>query len=291
MDGYQQALEQACAAVGLTAAGARLLRFGSNAVYHLAAPVIVRVSRPGADLDAVQRTVKVARWLQSEDYPAIHVLDVDQPVTVAGHAVTFWESVSDSGDQFASTAEKGALLARLHQLTAPASLHLPALAHFDHATRRIDENTWLTPDDRDFLTTSLDRLHARYDKLDFVLPQGVIHGDASVGNVLRDSDGAPVLIDLDSFSVGPREWDLLQTAMYYDSFGWLTREEYEDFAAAYGYDIRQWPGYPLLREIREYLMVAWVIQQAADNPRAAAEATKRIATLRTGASRKDWRAY
>jgi hypothetical protein len=291
MDGYQQALEQACAVVGLDAGGARLLRFGSNAVYHLAAPVIVRVSRPGADLDAVRRTVQVARWLEAEDYPAIRLIDVEQPVTAGGHGVTFWQSVSDSGDQFASTAEKGVLLARLHQLTAPDSLHLPALAHFAAAARRIDANTWLSPDDRDFLTTSLDRLHDGYDKLDFVLPPGVIHGDASVGNVLRDPSGAPVLIDLDSFSVGPREWDLLQTAMYYDSFGWLTGEEYEAFAAAYGYDIRQWPGYPLLREIREFLMVAWVIQQAADNPRAAAEAAKRIGTLRTGASRKDWRAY
>ena len=44
------------------------------------------------------------------------------------------------------------------------------------------------------------------------------------------------MIDLDGFAVGPREWDLVQTAMYYDSFGWHTREEYEDFARVYGYD-------------------------------------------------------
>jgi hypothetical protein len=53
---------------------------------------------------------------------------------------------------------------------------------------------------------------------------------------VRDRRGTPVLIDLDGFAVGPREWDLMQTAMYYDSFGWHTREEYEDFARAYGYD-------------------------------------------------------
>ena len=86
--------------------------------------------------------------------------------------------------------------------------------------------------------------------------------------MLRDRHGAPVLIDLDGFAVGPREWDLILTAIYYDSFGWHTRQEYEDFARVYGYDIMQWPGYPVLREIREFLMVTWLIQKAAEDARA-----------------------
>jgi len=123
------------------------------------------------------------------------------------------------------------------------------------------------------------------------LPPGVIHGDANVGNVLRDHDGNPVVIDLDGFAVGPREWDLALTAIYYDSFGWHTREEYEDFVRVYGFDIMQWPGYPVMRAVREFLMVTWVIQKAAESAQAAAEAAKRIAALRTGASRKDWQPY
>jgi hypothetical protein len=51
--------------------------------------------------------------------------------------------------------------------------------------------------------------------------------------------------------------DVVLTAMYYDSFGWHTREEYETFARVYGFDIMTWPGYPVLREIREFLMVTW----------------------------------
>jgi len=42
-----------------------------------------------------------------------------------------------------------------------------------------------------------------------MLPRGVIHGDASVGNVIRDTTRHAVLIDLDGFAVGPREWDLV----------------------------------------------------------------------------------
>ena len=44
-------LEQACRIAGLNADGARLMRIGSNAVYHLAAPVVVRISRNTGDLE------------------------------------------------------------------------------------------------------------------------------------------------------------------------------------------------------------------------------------------------
>jgi aminoglycoside phosphotransferase (APT) family kinase protein len=291
MNGSQQALEQACTTVGLDPDGARLLRVGSNAVYHLKTPVIARISRPGADIAPVRRTVAVARWLEAAGYPAVRAIDVDQPVIADGYVVTFWRSVSDDGDQFASTPQIAAILARLHHLSAPEGLHLPRLDPFANAVQRIGSNTWLTTDDRAFFTATLARLEDAYAGLEFVLPQGVIHGDASVGNVLRDSHGTPVLIDLDGFAIGPREWDLVLTAMYYDSFGWHTRQEYEDFAGAYGYDIRQWSGYPALREVREFVMVTWLIQKAAEDAQAAAESTKRIAALHTGASRMDWQPY
>jgi hypothetical protein len=291
MNGTQQALEQACAAVGLDVGGARLLRLGSNAVYRLQAPIVARISRPGTDLDLARRAVAVGRWLESADYPAVRVVDIDQPLIADGCVVSFWRAISDDGDRYASTPEIAAILARLHRLTAPEDLRLPPLDPFANAARRIGVNTWLTPDDRAFFTATLARLQNAYADLEFALPQGVIHGDASVGNVLLDRQSAPVLIDLDGFTIGPREWDLVLTAMYYDSFGWHTRQEYEDFALVYGYDITGWAGYPVLREIREFVMVTWLIQKAAEDARSAAEATKRIAALRTGASRMDWQPF
>ena len=291
MNDSRDVLERACAIAGIDATGARLLRVGSNTVYRLNAPVIARVSRPGADAGHIRRTVAVARWLQSVGYPAVRALVVDQPVVIGRQVVTFWEAVSDDGDQYASTAEVAELLARLHKLTAPADLHLPDLAPFASAPARIETNTWLTPEDRAFLTAMLAQMQDAYAGLEFALPPGVIHGDANVGNVLRDSSGHPVVIDLDGFATGPREWDLALTAIYYDSFGWHTREEYEDFARVYGFDIMTWPGYPVMRAVREFLMVTWVIQKAPESEQAAAEAAKRIAALRTGASRKDWQPY
>ena len=81
------------------------------------------------------------------------------------------------------------------------------------------------------------------------------------------------------------------TALYYDSLGWHTRQEFEAFAHVYGFDIMQWSGYPVLRSVREFLMVTWIIQQAAESDQMAAEARKRISAPRTGASRKDWQPF
>ncbi len=291
MNASQDALERASAIAGIDATGARLLRVGSNAVYRLKTPVIARVSRPGADPDQVRRTVAVARWLQSVDYPAVRAVNVDQPVVIGQHVVTFWDAVSDDGDQYASVAEVAEVLVKLHKLAAPDDLHLPELSPFASAPNRIEASTWLNPQDRAFLTAMLAEMRDAYAGLKFTLPPGVIHGDASIGNVLRDSHGHPVVIDLDGFATGPREWDLALTAIYYDSFGWHTREEYQDFVRVYGIDIMAWPGYPVMRAVREFLMVTWVIQKAAESGQAAAEAAKRITALRTGASRQDWQPY
>lgn len=283
-------LGEACALAGLSSDDASLMRLGSNAVIQLTAPIVARVARKG-DPQQAFRTVAVARWLESVGYPAVRLVDVEQPIIIDGHAVTFWKSVSIDGQQYATIAEVAEVFARLHQLEAPAHLNLPALAPFDSAAHRISVNDWLTSSDREFLTQQLAKLQGEYADLEFALPPGVIHGDANIGNVLRDPNGNPVVIDLDGFAIGPREWDVALTAIYYDSFGWHTREEYETFVRVYGFDIMPWSGYPVMRALREFLMVTWIIQQAGGNERAAAEATKRIRALRSGASRKDWGPY
>ena len=291
MNDSQDVLERACAIARIDATGARLLRAGSNAVYRLKVPIIARVSRPDADAGHVRRTVAVARWLESAGYPAGRAVNAGQPVVTGQQIVTFWEAVSDGGDQYASTAEVAEVLLKLHKLTAPADLHLPELAPFASAPQQIEASTWLSPQDRAFLTSMQAQTQTAYAGLEFALPPGVIHGDANVGNVQVDYHGNPVVIDLDEFATGPREWDLALTAIYYDSFGWHTREEYENFVRVYGFDIMAWHGYPAMRAVREFLMVTWVIQKAAESGQAAAEAAERIAALRTGASRKDWQPY
>jgi aminoglycoside phosphotransferase (APT) family kinase protein len=281
-------LRQACEVAGLSADGARLLRLGSNAVYRLTAPVVARIARPEAGAAAACRMIAVSRWLESAAYPAVRALPLDQPIVLDGHAVTFWEAVSDDGDQYATIGQVAEVIARLHTMAAPDDLRLPVLEPFRDAGQRIAESRWLTGDDRAWMTSELVRLQAEYASLDFALPRGVIHGDANIGNVLRDDLGKPVVIDLDDFATGPREWDLIQTAIYYDRFGWHTREEYETFTRVYGYDLLQWPGYPVLAAVREFIMVTWMVLKADESGSTSAEARKRLHALRTGDSRKDW---
>lgn len=58
----------------------------------------------------------------------------------------------------------------------------------------------VAPEDAAFLERRVVRLAKEYERLDFVLPFGMIHGDANVGNVLRHRDGQAILIDLDGFN-------------------------------------------------------------------------------------------
>jgi aminoglycoside phosphotransferase (APT) family kinase protein len=190
-----------------------------------------------------------------------------------------------SGDQ-----ELAVLLRRLHSLTPPANLELPPVAPFGRAREPIKSAT-LSDNDRRFLLDRCDQLANAFESLTFELPPGVVHGDASVGNVIRDRDGNPLLADLDGFAIGPREWDLVLTALYYENFGWHTAEEYRTFAETYGYDITTWPGYLVLRDVREFLMVAWLSKNAGHDPEVALELAARIEDLRTGASRRGWKPF
>jgi aminoglycoside phosphotransferase (APT) family kinase protein len=259
-------------------------------MFRLTQPIVVRIGRSAAYESDARKEVAVARWLEAEDYPAVRALPVDQPLVIDERIVTFWRAVGDE-EAYGTPVEVARLLVRLHALTPPTSVGLKPLRPFARAERRIEQNRWLSPADRSFLRERLADLRARYGELRFVLPAGVIHGDASVGNVIRDQDGHPVLIDLDGFAIGPREWDLVLTAMYYDSFGWHTREQYEAFSEAYGFDVMSWPGYPALRDVREFLMVTWLSQKAEDDERVAVEVRKRIASLRSGDSKKNWQPY
>lgn len=282
------ALAEACHTAGLDPSGAELIRLGENAVFRLRAPIIARVARSIDRRPDAEREVRVARWLADVDVPAILPIDVAQPIEAAGRVVTLWVSATDRED-YGSTAELGAVLRQLHSLEAPADLALPPLRLFDRALRRINNVPGIPDDDRSFLRSRAQELSDAYDNLTFELPPGVIHGDANVGNLLLDRHGRALLIDLDGFATGPREWDLIQTALFYDRFGWHTEAEYRDFVAAYGYDVTQWPGYPVLRDTRELFMVSWLIQNVASNDAAAREFSNRMETLRTGGSARDWR--
>lgn len=287
--------EEACRQADLEPSGAELLRLGSNAVYQLtSAPVVVRIARDPDTLGEMKRVLRLARWLETESFPATRVWGgATAPLVVAGRVVTFWESAQDR-EEYGTVGELANLLRRLHWLEEPESLRLPyfdPFAKLAGSLRRLDGVSGVSEEDRDFLGERAQRLQKEYDRLDFVLPFGMIHGDANVGNVLRRWDGSVVLIDLDGFALAPREWDLVLTAMYYERYGWHTREEYREFVYRYGFDLMNWPGYSVLADVRELMMVAWLGQQVATSAKSAGEFARRVQSLRTGEGRREWKPF
>lgn len=288
-EGVAAVLREACETAGLDAGGAELLRLGSNAVYRLASlPVIVRIARDPSVLPEMERAVGVARWLQKVDFPATRVpAGIAQPVVVRGLVVTFWESVQER-EEYATVGELADLLRRLHWLEEPTSLGLPYFDPMAKLSASLDGLNAVSEEDRSFLEERAAKLAKEYDQLDFVLPFGMIHGDASIGNILRHRDGHAVLIDLDGFALAPREWDLIQTALFYDRYGWHTQAEYAEFVHRYGFDLMSWPGYETLADLRELMMVAWLGHQVGVSERSAAEFARRVRSLRTGEGREEW---
>ncbi|ONK11210.1 aminoglycoside phosphotransferase family protein [Streptomyces sp. MP131-18] len=285
-------LAEACRTAGLDPAGAELLRLGSNAVYRLAsAPVVVRIAQDPGALGEMERVVRVARWLAAEDFPATRVVPgVRQPIVAGGRVVTFWENAQDR-EEYARLDELGDLLRQLHWLEEPESLGLPYYDPLSKLLASVRELDGITPDDRTFLEERAGRLQKDYDRLDFVLPFGAIHGDANVGNAIRHRDGHAILIDLDGFSLAHREWDLVLTSLYYERFGWHSKAEYESFVYHYGFELMNWPGYPVLADVRELMMTLWLGKRASVDARVGEEFARRVNTLRIGGSRRDWRPF
>jgi Phosphotransferase enzyme family len=253
----------------------------ARSVYELIPPwLFVRIARATDYLRDAESEVAVARWLESAGFPAVRLAGpADQPVVAGGRVVTFWAMVSE-GQVYGTVADLGWLLRRLHDLEPPPSLGLPELRPFAGAEERISR-AGLGGDDREFLVDRLARLRGSYGRLRFVLPRGPVHGDANAGSVLRSRwDSAAVLTDLGGFAAGPREWDLVLTALYFERLGWHTAKEYRAFVAGYGFDVRTWPGYRVLRDIRELIMITWLAQDSGHVPEIAAEVSGRIADLR-----------
>jgi aminoglycoside phosphotransferase (APT) family kinase protein len=279
-------LAAACAQAGLDPAGAVPIRLGENAIVGLPGGIVVRIARPG-QLAAATREVQIARWLADQDVPAVQAVDgIEQPVQVEKRAVTFWRELPPH--QQGSPAQVAQALRRLHQLPVPTGFSLAPLAPFVRLADRIEAATTLADDDRTWLHRHLTDLQHRYAELPAGLPHRVVHGDAWVGNVAATADGQVIWLDLERCSIGPPEWDLINTTLRYTSFAWITADTYRDFCGRYGFDVTTWAGFELLRDIRELRMTCYTAQRAAEDSAARAEAELRVRCLRGDRGPRPW---
>lgn len=282
---------QACTSLGLPSGDAELLRLGENAIFRVRGhqrQLVVRISRSLTRMPIVERELCVARWLDTAGVPVARPFDdLVQPVVVGGHPVSVWHFV-DTGMDRPGVGDLARLLRQVHAVQ-DGPCDLPQLDPLVHVESRIRGADRLESADRDFLLDWSDQLRQRYAGLDFALRPGFIHGDAHTGNLLGTA-GRAVLTDFEMVAVGPREWDLAPLAVIHARFG-LTDHAYRDFVDEYGFDVESWPGFPVLRDIRELTMTAWLMQNLAEGPAVADEVSLRIASIRDGNTHRAWHAF
>lgn len=280
-------LREVCQRAGFSSNQAELLRFGENAIYQLAAtPVVVRVARSADRMRRVERELCVARWLDAAGVPTVRVYEEveHQPLLVEGHPVTFWHTAT-GGEPSPTHVDLARLLARFHAL-GDSPCNLPGFDPIQSVEARLAKANDVDAADRHFLSARCADLRAQLEGLTFTLPRGPIHGDAHPKNLLTDG-GQVVLLDFESAATGPREWDLLPTVIAVDRYG-LPEENYREFADAYGFDVRTWTGYAVLREARELTMTTWIMQNVGESRAIADEFALRVACLRERDSNRAW---
>ncbi|MFE4977430.1 phosphotransferase enzyme family protein [Kitasatospora sp. NPDC056651] len=282
-------LAQACESAGLPAPdGATLLALGENAVFDLGDPAVVAKVGRGPELyDRAHRELALAHWLAGQDVPVVRPYDAvaPEPQLADGHPVTFWHRLAPAVRP-ARPVDLAPLLRDLHRLPLPPftlgrrDLLAPVERWLASAEGHVD------PADVVFLRHRRDAFAAALPDLVPRLHPGVIHGDALPRNVHVGPDG-PVLLDLEFMANDLREHDLVVLALSQDRYG-VPVEEYRAFTEAYGWDVREWPGFTVLRGARETASASWVAQQAASNPAALKEFRRRVDSLRDGATEVRW---
>jgi aminoglycoside phosphotransferase (APT) family kinase protein len=274
------------ARLGVEATGAELLGpIADNAVFRLPGRLVARIS-PASEYQRALREVRTGRWLAAQGVRAVRPVEsIELPWSVDGHVVTLWHEVPDAS--MASTAELAGLLRQLHTVPIPSDFEIPALDPFVRLDEHLAAAVVLPAGDRTFLASRLDGLRLEYARTSAGLPDCVIHGDANRKNAIRGSDGAAVLLDLERFSIGPREWDLVVPAVY-QRLGWYDDSEYNAFVDAYGWDVRTWDGFHVFAALREFRMTAWLVSRLVREPRLTEEAARRIASLRAPDAPRSW---
>ncbi|WP_129789145.1 aminoglycoside phosphotransferase family protein [Promicromonospora panici] len=286
---FQAVLKRVGEIVGLDTDEARLIKFTNSAVFALDGPgLVLRIAGSKPVSDKAARGVTLARWLAEHDVPAVRLVEeVAQPLYVDRRAVTTWHLVPDGGAP-ATPEDLGQLLRRLHAITdAP-----PGLPQWDQVASvraRLAAATTLTDNEHTFLEEQINEVDEQLKDIEPVLPPGPLHGDAHTGNLIPSPDG-PVVCDFDSAAVGPREWDLTPIAVGHLR---LTPppDAYPRFAATYGTDLLDWPGFPVFRHLRELQLVTSVLPVLGTNPGLQPEWRHRFDTLQAGDMSARWHRY
>ncbi|MEV4418324.1 hypothetical protein [Catellatospora sp. NPDC049609] len=86
------------------------------------------------------------------------------------------------------------------------------------------------------------------------------------------------LLDFEDSCFGPRQWDVAYVIGSW-RLGWLTDDEFDQFVAAYGDDLRNDADIDLLVDISLFRRTCWYASRASREPQIVGAVRHRIATL------------
>ena len=274
---------------GMTGADLELLRLGNNAVFRVGRRYILRVARPTTPTKDIERELQLANVLVGHGVPVARLADlsVPQPLIVGAARGSLWEYLP--GDR-PTYRQFGQLVQRFHEQTNRLDLALPAWQPLATARHRLDTLSHQYHHvDIALLEQHYVRIAADLERLCPVLPAGPIHGQAEIGNARLHGHQA-VFLDLERVSHGPREWDLIDTAVATLRFA-LPQAHYEAFANAYGFDVMNWSGFAVLRRLWELRATTWLMQNREHRPEIANEISVRLDSWRRDDQTCRWRGF
>lgn len=268
----------ACARVGLSCKDAKLLRAHATGVYLLPHErIVARVSSRELSCDRVELSLKLTNWLADKGIP-VTTPALDQVVNVGSSTVAFWNWYPQPGDRpDPAPRELGRILRRLHDLPPPP-FDLPTYPPLQGLLEVLGSPSVLTEPEREWLSDRAAAILEGYRGLRSERGVGFVHGDAYPGNTLWGPSGA-LLGDWDEAAIAVRELDLVNT--YHGARFGQTEAELREFTAAYGWDVRDWEGFPILRDMRDlHTLSAYIRRATRGDVAAEAELRLRVHFLR-----------
>lgn len=282
-DQLHDMLIAACKKVGLSADGASLITYSSNAVFRLDAGVVVRINVTSQAAPQARHLVDVARWLETSGAPIAPLWPtVEQPTIADGWAATFWVELDRETPPTAT--ELAATLRTFHAITPRTDL--PYWDKFQWARDLLAHADAIADEDLIWLRNAWLRSEADFTAQAGSMPHGLIHGDAHTGNLLRTPSDNSVLCDLDNVTYGPLDWDLTPNAV--SALRFNQPHNLSEFVEVYGRNVTLQPWWPVLRMIRELVMVTYIVNDLNSRPEMKREWNHRMDTLKGGRTDALW---
>ncbi len=279
--------------VGLDSTSARIIKFTNNAVVRLPhAKAVVRIAGSSAVRHRLDAVMLAARLFHERGIPAVRLHPRGlRPIEALGQVATVWVDAEMAGAPQAAPADLARILQAIHAMDdAPASL--PSWDPIGNIRRRIMASDGAGESDLAFLDHechTLEKALKESRACPPLLPPGLIHGDAILGNLIASRPG-PVICDFDSTSIGPREWDLTPTAVGTLRMN-LPGNQQKRLADAYGHDVTNWEGFSTFRRLRELQLVTSALPTLRVNPAVRPQWQHRLDTLKARDDRTLWDPY